>query len=1135
MDNKMVYFDSELKPIKQNTELGIAKITDAQRLLQRHHTHIMEKIGGDVDREKLNISRLPPAIAKLTQLFIDTTPHLGDSINAITASITYVSLLGQFRPYIADSVVSKKGNIPCNMFVINVSQSGCVDKDTEYCTPSGWKPIGDFSPEDKVLSWNIDGTSKFDEPLHYIKNKAETLTRYKSKTVDMVLSDNHNMALLHNSKNGEIYKAKAVEFKNQHLSLRMGHQDKLPFNFSFPETETSVDMTDDELRLFIAYVADGTMGHNRKEHIHNSNVRIRVKKEHKKIRLRLLLQAVYGEVNERITESEPEYSRFYFKPVKGMYEKTFKHLWKCSARQAKVIAEEVNKWDGGVDKRNGSLIFRTTKKDEADFIQFIWRTTYDEVVTMISKYREDKVPQHTEYTVLKTKQKTIGFGSKNPEQLISTYNTLDGHEYCFTMPNSNWVARRNGKIFLTGNSGKDSSLDLGKEIMKRASEMIEEQKSIEAEMIAKATASKKNRQAQEKAGVKPEEVQVSDSGWEQFLSPPSATVVKMSTYEAFLAECEKIEQSGDLGNLLLKVPELGNALKSDPNIDRLVTLVSEMFDVGSADEDLKKTKELKTGAIKSLGISLVAHTSPAPLVRDARIAEKFKVIIGSFLGRRGFHMVSNLYEVTAGIELHEDIEQQAIAMNNTVHKHIEIMDEISASAVKAVTRLLESTDASKITLTPDARALYTQYVLLGKTYRYLAYLNDTNFVAEGLLAELVNRFWKCIKLAGIWALAENKSVIDVKLLASAIYFTEYTGKGLRQLLNMIELLPHERFVNSILSGEIRDVLRFDTLVKQAYVNKADKNTIHNFLVVVNSNLQGKALVQADHNKAILNIQTIEVSKGEYGVSAIKFKPEDSKEYRVNKSFQGFVYKKYKLTDLVLLLQGDYAYSPFEFAEGRRSNDNIISETNWIVLDIDESELPMDVLHQSYLSGTSHIVATTSDKTNLHKFRLLLPILQLIGKDKLIYKYVVTRVAEELMLKIDPASAVISQPMFSYSGGIVLNNLDENIPPMDLTDVLQDAAIHKEVSYNYTTPLTKSEQKKEQEKFEYDFEDTFAHVINCSKGRGSYLMYATMKRLERAGLSADAIRTLIHKINNSWSSPMDVSRLENTILKQLQVK
>lgn len=124
MDNNMVYFDSELKPIKQNTELGIAKITDAQRLLQKHHTHIMEKIGGDVDREKLNIARLPPAIAKLTQLFIDTTPHLGDSINAITASITYVNLLGQFRPYIADSVVSKKGDIPCNMFVINVSQSG---------------------------------------------------------------------------------------------------------------------------------------------------------------------------------------------------------------------------------------------------------------------------------------------------------------------------------------------------------------------------------------------------------------------------------------------------------------------------------------------------------------------------------------------------------------------------------------------------------------------------------------------------------------------------------------------------------------------------------------------------------------------------------------------------------------------------------------------------------------------------------------------------------------------------------------------------------------------------------------------------------------------------------------------------
>lgn len=41
----------------------------------------------------------------------------------------------------------------------------------------------------------------------------------------------------------------------------------------------------------------------------------------------------------------------------------------------------------------------------------------------------------------------------------NVYMTTDGYKYCFEVPSGNLILRRNGKIFITGNSGKDTFVD----------------------------------------------------------------------------------------------------------------------------------------------------------------------------------------------------------------------------------------------------------------------------------------------------------------------------------------------------------------------------------------------------------------------------------------------------------------------------------------------------------------------------------------------------------------------------------------------------------------------------------------------------------------------------------------------------
>lgn len=76
------------------------------------------------------------------------------------------------------------------------AEMGCVDADTEYLSPTGWRRIADYDGG-KVAQFNLDGTAEFVEPINYIKLPCETMLHFTDgDRVDQMLSDEHRMLLL---------------------------------------------------------------------------------------------------------------------------------------------------------------------------------------------------------------------------------------------------------------------------------------------------------------------------------------------------------------------------------------------------------------------------------------------------------------------------------------------------------------------------------------------------------------------------------------------------------------------------------------------------------------------------------------------------------------------------------------------------------------------------------------------------------------------------------------------------------------------------------------------------------------------------------------------------------------------------
>ena len=351
-----------------------------------------------------------------------------------------------------------------NRVIAITGGAGCVDCDTEYFNGREWKKISDFTDGDRVLQYNADGTATLIYPLAYIKQKAEYLWHFETKYgLDQCLSDNHNCYYI--TSKGNLYHKTFKEVReNQETTGFKGR-----FITAFDYAGTGIPLTDDEIRIMVATFADGSFYYsngdykNISENIYNK-ARFHLKKSRKKARLLDLIEKLGYKYD--ISESSVKgYHDIYVKvPFRCKY---FPLDWyNCNKEQLKIIADEIVYWDSYLKVKNR---FTTVNKQDADFVQFVFTSLgYRATIACHDRVGEnyltaDKIytRKSIEYTVNWSKQNLIGMCADKRDDHTNTpitkYKTLDGFEYCFTVPSHMLVLRRNNKIFITGNCGKTST------------------------------------------------------------------------------------------------------------------------------------------------------------------------------------------------------------------------------------------------------------------------------------------------------------------------------------------------------------------------------------------------------------------------------------------------------------------------------------------------------------------------------------------------------------------------------------------------------------------------------------------------------------------------------------------------------
>lgn len=461
------------------------------------------------------------------------------------------------------------------------------------------------------------------------------------------------------------------------------------------------------------------------------------------------------------------------------------------------------------------------------------------------------------------------------------------------------------------------------------------------------------------------------------------------------------------GAISIEMDEVGENLIS--NLDMLKVFL-ELYDQGLVKQKLTKNTADSQRAEEVEGktpTNMLMFGTPNNLFNGSKEEELLMALFDTGYARRTLF----------GTSSKEDIQQEM-----TPEQVFEMLTDTTSSTT--IAKL-----SQHFGMLADA-VKYNQQIQVSKdiSLKLIAYKMDCEQKADKLpeheeirKAEMRHRYFKALKLAGIYAFVDETPEVTTAQLLSAIRLVEDSGEAFNKILS-----------------------RDKNYVKLAkYIANIGKEVTHADLIEDLPFYKGT-------NAAKQELMNLAMAYGYKNRIIIKKSFVDGIEF-----FKGETLKQTSLDELIISYSNHMAYNylsePISFnnlmqlcqmedmhwvnhylvhgdkGDGHRDNDNIISGFNMIVIDVDEgaSLEEVKVLMKDY-TYFIHTTKRHTDETN--RFRLIMPIQYHLKLDENEFKEFMNSVYEWLPFEVDCQTNQRSRKWAS-NPGITFSNEGEILDPL----------------------------------------------------------------------------------------------------------
>ena len=461
------------------------------------------------------------------------------------------------------------------------------------------------------------------------------------------------------------------------------------------------------------------------------------------------------------------------------------------------------------------------------------------------------------------------------------------------------------------------------------------------------------------------------------------------------------------GAISIEMDEVGENLIS--NLDMLKVFL-ELYDQGLVKQKLTKNTADSQRAEEVEGktpTNMLMFGTPNNLLNGSKEEELLMALFDTGYARRTLF----------GTSSKEDIQQEM-----TPEQVFEMLTDTTSSTT--IAKL-----SQHFGMLADA-VKYNQQIQVSKdiSLKLIAYKMDCEQKADKLpeheeirKAEMRHRYFKALKLAGIYAFVDETPEVTIAQLLSAIRLVEDSGEAFNKILS-----------------------RDKNYVKLAkYIANIGKEVTHADLIEDLPFYKGT-------NAAKQELMNLAMAYGYKNRIIIKKSFVDGIEF-----FKGETLKQTSLDELIISYSNHMAYNylsePISFSnlmqlcqmedmhwvnhylvhgdkgDGHRDNDNIISGFNTIVIDVDEgaSLEEVKVLMKDY-TYFIHTTKRHTDETN--RFRLVMPIQYHLKLDENEFKEFMNSVYEWLPFEVDCQTNQRSRKWAS-NPGVAFSNEGEILDPL----------------------------------------------------------------------------------------------------------
>lgn len=315
-----------------------------------------------------------------------------------------------------------------------LTEGFCFDGNTEVFTEDGWKFFKDYKSE-KVYQVTDNFRLELVTPYKITKEKyTGDMIEYNSSIFSSKTTGNHNMVGIR---------------KDRVTPEKRFARDGFPSNYSIPTkvilNGAGINQTDEELLLQVAIKADATIRIRKTDQFNYAYFNL--KKDRKKSRLIKLLEIL--KIDYKTTKcGRVGWTDISFRIPKH-YTKYFDNKWlfDSSLYQKRLILNEVSFWDGHRPKSGSRTEYYTINYSDAVFIQTLAHLS-NMKANIYSRPNTTKNSSVIHRVNILWQSKETSYASLKKK----SYEVIDKMVYCTSVPSGMLLVRKNGFIYVCGNT-----------------------------------------------------------------------------------------------------------------------------------------------------------------------------------------------------------------------------------------------------------------------------------------------------------------------------------------------------------------------------------------------------------------------------------------------------------------------------------------------------------------------------------------------------------------------------------------------------------------------------------------------------------------------------------------------------------